>query len=125
MTWYPASTSAVTCFDHSRLLSGQPCNRTTGRPSPSTCTSSVIPLSRVMRISSVSCLSDDGEQLFAAQSRKRLVAPAPAQLHRAFAHARRREDLGGRDQDCGDINVSAQHLGVFASRGDQGPRELI
>src|SRR4051812_18008796 len=105
MTWNPASTNAGTCFDHNRFVSGKPCSNTTGRPSPSTCTSSVTPPESIRirppdsqphdRAVATASVAHNGQQFGARRREDRIFSPIRAELDDFVEHAGLREHLLG------------------------------
>src|ERR1700730_3823519 len=126
ITWKPASRSAGTIFDHKRLVSGNPCTSTSGRPLPSTCTSSVTPFVSIFIGSLSSRRGNDLEKLLATRRRHLGLrrAPARAELDHLLEDARCREHVGRQVEHTGDPQECPEDVGVLQRRMLQRLRDL-
>src|SRR5579862_3852417 len=123
MTRNPAPARTGTWLRHSRPESGNPCKRITGRPAP--VTSYSMPASPVSALTSLPLIaSDDGQQLAAAWSQERLVAPPGAQRGDLVEQARAGDHVGSPAQYHGDADKAPQAVGVFEGGAGKGLADL-
>src|SRR3954467_2735964 len=128
MTWKPAATRSGTIFDHRRLVSGKPCTRTSGLPSPCTSTSSSTPLEStfIVALASVCVLAVHcREEFLATRSDRNFFAPATTEFDDPLEDPALRKHLFRRFEHADNLHRGAERVGGLARRRHERERDLV